>query len=195
MLTKRSIAPAILLSAILVSACGDANPSAPSRPSAPPNQVPPPPTPPTQVLGRWSVSALEAVASGDKCAAEAVQSVIGAPKPYSITLTETGSAVSVTVTGTSGDYDCTFTPVTADSRGFTTHGTSATYTCRTDFVVKGFRCSDGTLVDLITFGQDVSASISGDEISGKWEISWVDNRIFGSDMNLETAMAFTGRRQ
>ena len=124
MLTKRSIAPAILLSAIFVSACGEANPSAPSHTQAPP---------PTQVQSRWSVTAHVTAASGDKCVAEAVQSLIGAPKPYSIILTQTGSAVSVTVTGTSGDYDCTFTGGTADSRGFNTYGMNGVYTCRTDF--------------------------------------------------------------
>ena len=37
------------------------------------------------------------------------------------------SGVNVTVTGTSGDYDCTFTGATADSSGFTTFGTNGMY--------------------------------------------------------------------
>ena len=84
MLTKRSISAAILLSAIFVSACGDSSPSAPS----PPAQVTPPAAPPTEVLGQWNVTARLTATSGDKCIAEAVQSLIGAPRPYSIIVTQ-----------------------------------------------------------------------------------------------------------
>ena len=48
----------------------------------------------------------------------------------------------------------------------------------------GFRCSDGTQANLITFGQDVSGSISRDDISGRWEIAWVD--LVRSDVGLIT---------
>lgn len=145
------------------------------------------------MLGQWNVTTRPTDARGDTCIAEAVQSLIGAPKPYSITVTQTGSAVDVTVTGTPGDYDCTFTKAKADSSGFTTVGTNGIYTCRSDFVINGFRCSDGTQASLITFGQDVSGSISGNELSGRWEIFWVDKVRW--DISLSTATEFTGRRR
>jgi hypothetical protein len=151
------------------------------------------------VLSQWNVTARLTAASGDKCIAEAVQSLNGAPKPYAIIVTQTANGghvmngVNVTVTGTSGDYDCTFTGATADSGGFTTFGTNGMYTCRTDFGINGFRCSDGTEANLITLGQDISASISGNEISGRWEIDWVDQ--VRSNVSLTTTTDFSGHRQ
>ena len=140
----------------------------------------------------WNVTARPTTVSGDKCVAEAVQSLIGTPKTYSITVTTPvgGSVASLKVTSTSGDYDCTF-PAAADSSGFTT--SSGFYKCRADFGTKGFRCYNGTEANLFTLGQNISGSISGDEISGKWTISWFDK--VRQPIALETTIEFTGHRK
>lgn len=185
--TRRLVA---LTLAVFVSACG----TTPTGPSA--TEVPTPPAPPpSQVLSQWSVTMNDVTfnRSTDSCTEEAVRSVLGVPKPYSIRVTQTGSEVDVMLTSSSGDYDCTFTRATSDSNGFTTRGTSGFYTCRTDYATNNFSCSNGTPANLFTFGQDLSGTISGDDISGTWEIFWED-RLRGA-VGVPTRSEFTGRRQ
>ena len=99
----------------------------------------------------------------------------------------------MTLTSLSGDYDCTFSGAAVDSNGFTTFGRPGFYVCRRDFRSTGFRCPDGSHLDLSTLGQDVSGTISGDDINGKWQVSWVDAD--RSDVGLTTTMEFTWTRK
>ena len=130
--------------------------------------------------------------SKDACTEEAVRSLLGTPKAYFLRVMQTGSEVDITLTSSSGEYDCTFTKAKLDSNGFTTRGTNGIYTCRTDFATRNFPCSDGPQANLITFGQDVSGNISGDEITGTWEIAWVD---LYRDENVGTRSEFAGHRR
>jgi hypothetical protein len=79
--------------------------------------------------------------------------------------------VEVTLKSTSGDFACTF-QARAESDGFTTLGVPGFYSCTTSLAVRDFVCANGTRRDLIRFGQNISGRISGNEISGRWDVEW-----------------------
>jgi hypothetical protein len=125
------------------------------------------------------------------CVAETMQSRIGVPNSYSLSITERGR---VTLTSASGDYSCSFTP-SVDSSGFTTYGVGGTFTCKD--AVRPFRCDDGTMHRLFSWGQDISGRVSGTEISGTWDANWEDmgsGLSLGSPLSLNTKAEFTGKR-
>ncbi|HSL23227.1 MAG TPA: hypothetical protein VK886_16990 [Vicinamibacterales bacterium] len=188
--TRSVVPPAIILSVVLVSACDRGGPSAPSAtPSAGPA-----PAPVSQVTSVWNVTTRLTDARGEECARLAAQSQLAAPKSYVLVVTQTGASAVVTLKSASGDYNCTFNGGTADSTGFV-FGAVGTYTCEPgrEAVIKGFRCANGTQLDLFAFGQNLSGRISGSEISGTWDVDWVDG-YFGPTP-LETKTEFTGTRQ
>jgi hypothetical protein len=102
--------------------------------------------------------------------------------------------VDVTLTSASGDYSCTSMNVRADSSGFTTVGQRPpSDTCLWGVVLRDFRCGDETL-DLISWGQDISARVSGTEISGQWLNMFADGPPYLETILVETKAEFTGSR-
>lgn len=192
MFSARSVfPPALLLAAALVSACEDGSLTAPS---------PPPPTPsPTPdlspLLGVWNLTVRLQSVTGDGCAAEEMQSHIGVPNRYSLRIEQaSGSTVEVTLSSESGNYSCTLLNVPADSSWFTTLGRHGRFVSCVGLVVRpDFRCGDGTL-DLISWGEDVSARVSGAEITGQWVAAFGDGPVYQETTWAETRAEFSGSR-
>ena len=192
MRTKGIVAPLILLSAVLVSACDHPGPTAPSSTPSPA----PAPTP-VPVTDLWNITARLTAVSGGECVGETMQSQIGIPKSHSLSVTRTGSNVEATLKSASGDYACTFTGGNGDASGFT-FGQIGYFSCAVGFQVRGFLCGSGERRDMLTLGQDLSGRISGNEISGTWRVDRVV--IMGPDEPsvdialLETTSDYTGGR-
>jgi hypothetical protein len=189
--TRGIVAPLILLSAVLVSACDHRGPTAPSSSLVP--------TPPVSRTDVWSITVRLTAASGGECVGETMQSQIGVPESYSLSITPQGSHVKVTLRSMSGDYACTF-PAMAESDGFTTFGVNGWMSCETSGVVRGFTCANGTTRDMLRLGENISGQISGNEISGRWHVSQIV-MVAGVDLaggddiaGLETAAQYTGSR-
>jgi hypothetical protein len=73
--------------------------------------------------------------------------------------------------------------------------------CRTSGIVRSFACSNGASRDLLRFGEDIFGQISGDEITGEWDVTWIVMEV-GGDLvggtnfpDLQTKMEYTGSRQ
>lgn len=203
MLSKRCVVPpAILLAAVLVSACDSfRSPSTPSRapsraPSPTPSPTPSPAPDLSHLVGVWNLTLRLTDVTGGGCVADTMPSQIGVPNRYSLSVTQTGGTVDVTLTSASGDYSSTFTNVFADSSGFTTLGRrDSCLTCLLGVeVLRDFRCSDGTLNDLISWSQDISARVSGTEISGQWSAAFSDGPPLLGTTWVETKAEFTGSR-
>lgn len=186
------IAPLVLVSAILLSACDHDAPTAPS-----PAPTPSPPVPVTSV---WNITVrLTSVADGE-CVGETMRSGIGVSKSYSLSTTPKGGMVDVTLRSSAGDYACTF-PAKVESDGFTTFGVGGFLSCETTTsVVRNFACTNGTLRDMQRFGENISGHISGNEISGQWNVSWIVMKP-GGDLGgaddlgeLQTMAQYTGNR-
>jgi hypothetical protein len=199
MLTKRSHAPlGLILAAALASAC--ANPSAPSRPTPLLPSPTPSPTQSPRPTDVWNVTVRLTSAVGGDCAGETMQSQIGVESRYSLGILPKGSAVDVILRSASGDYACTF-PAVPDGDGFTTFGVNGWMSCETSGVVRGFVCANGVRRDLLRMGENISGRISGNEISGRWHVSWIvmtaGGDLGGRDdiAGLETTAQFTGTRQ
>jgi hypothetical protein len=118
-----------------------------------------------------------------------MRSQIGVAQPYSLSVIQQDSIVEVTLRNGSGDYACTFTPVT-DASGFTTFGKGGYYTCVQPFIP--FRCSDGTLHSIFTFGEDISGRVSGNEMNGAWAAVWMDG--VADFVGVQTKAEFIGTR-
>ncbi len=157
-------APVILLSAVLVSACRDQADGTHLRDLRvfAPLQAGPPPA-----VDVWSVTARLTMVTGGECVGDMMQSQIGAPKSYSLTMTAIDSTVAVTLTSASGDYVCTFTGVPLETDG--TFGPArGRFSCKAGGNVQGFRCANGQERDIWMQDADVSGRISENEISGTW---------------------------
>ena len=189
MLIRLTVLPSVLLAAILGLACDDARPSAPS-PIAPigPPAPPPPAADFSAIVGMWKLTVRMTDVSGSGCVADTMRSQIGDPMPYTLSITPKGSGVSVTLHNAPNDRACTFTPV-ADSGGFTTYNKGGFYDC-TEWS-RLFRCSDGTVHDIVSMGEDISGRVSGNEMTGTWDASWVEG-LAGPDIEMKTQ--FTGTR-
>jgi hypothetical protein len=131
--------------------------------------------------------------SGDACLKEAVESLLEASMGYTISLTHDGHSGSVSLESRSHNYDCQFDRVAVEDSGFTSEGIPGQYSCKQLYVMEGFRCANGRQVSLFTFGQDISARISGDDISGTWLMSWFDQ--LNDDSALEATARYTGKRR
>lgn len=198
--TRSVFPPALLLAVVLVSACDDRSPSAPSPISSPapsPLSSPTPSPAPdlSHLVGVWNLTLRLTDVRGDGCVAETMQSRLGEPNRYSLSVKQAGAnTLDVTLTSASGDYSCTFTNVFADGSGFTTVGRrDSSLTCLWSVVLRDFRCGDGTL-DLISWSQDISARISGIEISGQWLAGFSDGPPYVGTTWSETKADFTGSR-
>ena len=193
MLTKKSIvASVVLLMALLVSACDD-SPTAPSPPPAPA----PAPAPRLPVSDVWNITARLSSASGGECVGEAMQSEIGLPKSYSLSITRTGNTVDATLKSASGDYDCTFSGLRGDSDGFEFGPTGGYFSCNSGGLIHGFECAGGVHRDMEALGQTLYGRISGSDISGTWNISWVitpPGERFVEIAAFETMTKYTGSR-
>jgi hypothetical protein len=77
-----------------------------------------------------------------------------------------------------------------DSGGFTTYGKGGYYTC--DQWSLNFRCSDGTLHEISSFGEDIAGRLSGTELSGTWDASWFEGWLSGTAIEMKAQ--FTGTR-
>jgi hypothetical protein len=191
MLTTRIfVAPLMVLSAFLMLACDD-HPTAPSRPTSP---SPPVPAPATQV---WNLTVRLVAAEGGECVGETMRSSqLEIPRRYSLSITQAGSSVEVTLRSASGDYACTF-PARAEGDGFTTVGVPGFMSCETYGVVR-FVCGEGRARDLLSLGENISGHISGNQITGKWTVSWAVMEAGGGggiDLGwLEATHEYTGTR-
>jgi hypothetical protein len=191
------VPPAILLAAVLVSACDSfRSPSTPSpAPSPTPSPTPSPAPDLSHLVGVWNLTLRLTDVKGDGCVATTMSSQIGVPNRYSLSVIQTGGTVDATLRSASGDYLCTFTNVFADSSGFTTLGRrDSCLTCLWAVVLRDFRCSNGTLNDLISWSQDISARVSGTEISGQWSAGFSDGPPLLGTTFAETKAEFTGSR-
>jgi hypothetical protein len=192
MRTTGIVAPLVLVSVFLVSACDHRGPTAPSPSPVPSSPVPVPPVPVTDV---WNITVHLATVAGGECVGETMQSQVGVPQSYSLSTTSKGSAVDVTLRSASGDYACTF-PARAESDGFTTFGVNAWYSCTTSLVAQDFVCANGIRRDMMRLGENISGRISGNEIRGRWNVSWVVMEAGrGNDIaGMETTAQYTGNR-
>ena len=59
-----------------------------------------------------------------------MQSEIGVPKSYLLSITRSGNTVDATLKSASGDYDCTFTGLRGDSDGFEFGPTGGYFSCK-----------------------------------------------------------------
>jgi len=170
---------ALLLLTVIACGC-EGPPIPPAGPNPPPPDGPNPPpqtqsTPPTfdlsPFVGVWNLTLHLTEVKGDSgCIAEAMKSQLEVPSKSSLTITQS----SVTITNPSGDYACTFDSFKTDSSSFTTYGVQGWFTCQSPLLA--VRCSDGSTYDLFSMGQDISARLSGTEISGTWDAGFDDNR-------------------
>jgi hypothetical protein len=117
-----------------------------------------------------------------------MRSRIGEPDRYSLSITQNPN-VQVTLKSASGDRACTFSP-SVDSSGFTTYGQGGYYTCDQWFL--NFLCSDGTLHAIATYGENIAGRLSGNEMSGTWDASWLEGWI--DSASVEMKAQFTGTR-
>ena len=195
MLPKGIVAPLVVLSAIALSGCGYESPIAPSPPG-PPSTVAPPAT-----VDTWNISVRLAGISGGECVGETMKSQIGVPNSYTLSIGPAkDTRVDVTLRSTSGDYACAFPAIKAGDDGFTTFGVPGRMSCETSLVVRGFACTNGALRDMMRLGENISGRISGDQISGQWDVSWIIMEA-GGDLGgrddiagLETTSQYTGVR-
>ena len=158
----------VLVLAVFVTACGDnaQTPAAPT-PTPPQTQTPTPtPIPPFDLspfVGVWNLTMhLTEMKSDSECIAEAMKSQLQVPSKSSLRITKN----TVTITNPSGDYACTFDNFKTDSSSFTTSGVQGWFTCQSPTLA--VRCSNGSTYELFSWGQDISARLSGTEISGTW---------------------------
>jgi hypothetical protein len=144
----------------------------------------------------WNVTARLTSVNGGECVGETMRPQIGTAKSYSLSVTRTGSNVEATLRSASGDYDCTFTGGTGDADGFT-FGQIGYFSCEVGFQIRDFQCGGGIRRDMVTLGQSLSGRISGNEISGTWDVERVvmDPDDPSVDIGLlETTADYTGSR-
>jgi hypothetical protein len=145
-------------------------------------------------MGVWNLTLRLTDVTGYGCAAETMQSRLGEPNRYSLSVKQAGAnTVDVTLTSASGDYSCTFTNSVADGSGFRTVLGESNPTCAGGDVRRDFRCGDRTL-DLLMWGQRISARVSGIEISGEWRAGFSDAPVYFETTLAETQAEFTGSR-
>ena len=191
MRTNGIVASLVLVSAFFVSACDDRGPTAPSPSAGPSSPVSMPPVPVTDV---WNITVRLTTVVGGECVGETMQSQVGVPQSYSLSTTSKGSTVDVTLRSASGDYACTF-PAKAESDGFTTFGVSGWYSCTTSLVIQDFVCANGSRRNMMRVGENISGRLSGNEISGRWNVSWVVMDGRGDDIaGMETTAQYTRDR-
>jgi len=187
------VLPAVLLAGLLGTGCrsGESTvaPSPPTPSTAVPTPTPVPKTPP-ELVGEWKLTLrlteVKGAPDGGGCVGQAMQSQVGDPESFQLSVSAYGQ---VTIGTASGDYACTFFSPSMDSGGFTTYGIPGYYSCRGE--PRALRCGNGQAYSLITFGQDIAARLSGNELSGTWDVHWYErDDIFG----VETKTQFTGTR-
>jgi hypothetical protein len=143
----------------------------------------------------WNITVRLSTVAGGECVAETMQSQIGVPKSYSLSTVSKGSTVDLMLRSASGDYACTF-PARAESDGFTTFGVTGWNSCTTSLLVPDFVCANGSRRNTMRLGENISGRISGNEISGRWNVSWIImDAASGDDIaGMETTAQFTGSR-
>ena len=193
MLTKSIVALLLVLSAAAVSGCGYETPTGPS-----PSPISP--VPPVAATETWNITVRMTGAVGGECVGQTMQSQIGVPKSYTLSITTTGNTADVTLRSTTGDYACTFPGAKVEDDGFTTFGVHGWMSCEMSLVVRGYVCADGTTRDMMRMGENISGRISGNQITGRWDNSWIvmepGGDLRGDDdiAGLETTSQYTGSR-
>lgn len=126
-----------------------------------------------------------------------MQSQIGVPKSYSLSTTRIGSNVDATLKSTSGDYACTFTGESGDTTGLT-FGQFRYFSCEVGGHIRDILCGNGLRRDMQALGQTLSGRISGNSVSGTWNVSWIiyapGEPFVGDIAALETTTEYTGNR-
>jgi hypothetical protein len=147
------------------------------------------------LLGVWNLTLSVEAVTGNGCAVEGMESHIGVPSRYTLSVEQaSGSTVNVTLSSGSGNYSCTLSNVVAYSGGFTTMGPFGHRGgCVGRVVRQDFRCGNGT-VNLISWGEDISARISGNQISGQWVTAFGDGPVYEETTWAETRAEFSGSR-
>ena len=172
---------ALLPLTVIACGCGDP-PTSPAGPNPLPQTQTQATTPTFDLspfVGVWNLTLRLTEVKGDSgCVAETMRSQLGVPDKYSLTITKD----NVTITNPSGDYACTFNSLKRDSSSFTTYGVRGYFTCQSPTLA--FRCSDGTSDDLLSWGQDIAARVSGTEISGTWGSVFDYQRAGGSGVEI-----------
>jgi hypothetical protein len=181
----------VLVLAVFVTACGDTAPT-PAAPTPTPSQTQTPTPPPTSTfdlspfVGVWNLTLHLTEVKGDSgCIAEAMKSQLEVPSKSSLTITKN----TVTITNPLGDYACTFDSFKTEGSSFTTYGVQGWFTCQRPTLA--VRCSNGSTYELFSWGQDISARLSGTEISGTWDSVFDYSR---TGVGLEVTAEFKGSR-
>jgi hypothetical protein len=132
---------------------------------------------------------------GGECVGETMQSEVGVPKDYSLSIMRKGNSADVLLRSASGDYACTFS-AKVDGDDFTTVGVPGFMSCEKQDtgVIRDFACANGALRDMFDAGEDLSGHISGSEITGEWKAIWMVSA-GGRDVGvMETTSQYTSSR-
>lgn len=168
---SRRIRATVLLATLFVAACGDGTSGPdlvlPSPSPITPREPAPAPQPPavdlSAIAGEWNVTLRVTEVAGDGCVADT-------RAPYSLSITADGT---VTLTGVSGEYSCSFVTRADGSSGFTTDGVTWVnwngFSCKNPTVP--VRCGDFP-VDVVPVAQVIDGRVSGNEITGTWGVWW-----------------------
>jgi hypothetical protein len=182
--------------AVFVTACGDNAPT-PAAPTPTPSQTQtqtPTPTPTARFdlspfVGVWDLTLrLTEVRNeaGGGCVAETLESQMGVPRRYSLTIT----ADDVALTDLSRDWTATFTSFKTDEGGFTTAGAPGSFTVSSPWM--DFGCNDGTTDRLWAWAEGITGELSGTELSGTWGAMF--ERLSNEGI-VHVSAEFTGRRR
>jgi hypothetical protein len=125
-----------------------------------------------------------------------MRSQIGVPKTYSLSISRYDTTVDVTLKSMSGDYACTFTGGSGDKDRFSFGPSEGYFSCSVGGQLRRLECANGQQRDLFALGQNLFGRISGNEISGTWDVSWEVTPSQGPSWtaDLETTAQFGGSR-
>jgi hypothetical protein len=140
---KRSL---VLMLLLVAAGCGGNSSTSPSS---------------AQVGGVWRGTSVISASGGGECLASTFQSLIGSSSVVTASVTQSGSALSATVTAASGGGNCNYT----GSVGQSAVVLNATGCSASDII--GARCPNGAGardIRLVTAG--VSGTVSGNSMTG-----------------------------
>jgi hypothetical protein len=199
---RLAVSTVVLLAVVISAACGGSAtpPTSPTPvPQTATTRTPPPPTRPepstglTPFAGVWELTLrltdTDNTVYDDRsgCVADALRAEVGVPRDYLLTVTEN----DVTITNPAKNLACTFETVKGNSEGFSTVGVLGVFRCTRQWAL-AVRCGDQTTYDFMSFGQDISARVTGTEIAGEWFADWFEDR---RHIGFSTKAEFKGRRQ
>ena len=145
--TMRRVLP-LVVALFLVSCGGSSGPTAPQGPQY------------AQVAGIWLRVETLTAASGGGCLGPAFATLVGTQTRYTVSITQTGSAISGTSTSLDTGTSCSFTGSVGE------HAITATTTACDVVAVSGIPCLSGALRDVELVASGSSGSVSGSVITG-----------------------------